>query len=87
MWKVHVLPGKPHTVEGIARATGKPYKIVTQAAAIEYPTGEVQSFGLRVRDGDEPLKPGAYALAPESIYVRDGDLNVSPRLMAGGGTK
>jgi hypothetical protein len=88
MWKVHVLPGKTHVQEGLARATQKPYRIETQAAAIEFPSGEVQSFNLRVKEGEKPFAPGVYALAPESLYVMEGALAVTPRLASvGGGTK
>jgi hypothetical protein len=47
---------------------------------------------LPLWDGDSPMAPGVYALAPQSIYVgRYGDLSLAPKLVpiasASGGTK
>lgn len=81
MLQVTILPGKPHINEGKAKATGQPYRIVEQAAYAVWPDGVGCSFTVQPPRDAEPYKPGTYALDPTSLFVRDGKLQLSPKLV------
>ena len=87
MLQITILPGKPHVNEGKAKATGLPYRIVEQAAHALFPDGTGVSFTIQPPRDGEPYPPGTYALDPSSLFVRDGKLQLSPKLKAVGGTK
>lgn len=84
MLQITVLPFKPQVLEGVSGKTGKPYRMIRQAAVVAMPDGTGGSISLngqRVNGRDEPYAPGQYTLAPESFYVKDGALTFSPRLV------
>ena len=87
MIEVHILPGKPHILEGKARATGKEFRIVEQAAYAVLSDGSAAAFTVQPPRDGQPYGAGKYALDPASFYVRDGKLSFSPKLVAVGGTK
>lgn len=88
MIEVHILPGNPHVNEGTSGKTGKPYRIVEQAAFAIFPDGASVSFSIQPPRGSSPYPQGKYTLAPGSLYVRDGKLQLSPVLLpVGGGAK
>lgn len=81
MLQITVLPGKPHVQEGTSSKTGKAYRIVQQAAFVLFPNGEAAAFTLQPPRDSDPYEAGTYTLAPDSFYVRDGQLNLAPRLV------
>jgi hypothetical protein len=88
MLQITILPGKPHVNEGKAKATGLPYRIVEQAAFAVWPDGTAAAFSVQPPRDAEPYKPGTYALDAASLFVRDGKLQLAPKLVAVvGGTK
>lgn len=77
---VEVLPVKPVVNSGNAKATGKPYRIVKQAALFVNSKGEAAAISIQPpRDGD-PYAPGKYTISEDSFYERDGELRFIPRL-------
>lgn len=87
MLQVMILPGKPHINEGKSAKTGNAYRIVEQAAHAIFPDGTGAAFTIQPPRDGEPYKPGSYTLDPTSLYVRDGKLQLSPKLVAVGGSK
>lgn len=90
MFKVTVLPGKPHVIEGKSRKTGQDYKIVEQGAYVLFPNGEGAAFTIQPPRDAEPYAPGEYTIGPDSFYVRDGALQFAPKLLkavAAGGAR
>jgi hypothetical protein len=87
MLQVTVPESKPRIREGVSVKTGKPvaWRMVTQSAFLVYPDGSTEAFNLRVRQDKEGrdvlLAPGRYTLAPESFYLKDGELALSPKWM------
>jgi hypothetical protein len=79
-----ILDLAPSVTEGVSRKTNQPYRIVTQAAILHFPNGKNEAANLRVfsdlKTGKEqPLPPGKYTLAPDSFYLKDGVLTLSPK--------
>ena len=88
MLQVQIVPGAPEIIEGISQKTGKPYRIVKQAALVKMPNGTIMGLSIQPPRGAEPYAPGSYALAPESFYAKDGALAFSVKLApVGGGSK
>jgi len=87
MIQVQILPGNPEVIEGVSSKTGKPYKIVKQAAVVTFPNGTVGAISIQPPRDQPPYKPGAYALDPASFYPKDGTLAFSPKLAPVGGAK
>jgi len=89
MLQFQVLPGNPEIIEGVSSKTGKPYRIVKQAAIVTFPNGTVSALSVQPGREQPPYKPGPYALDPSSFYPKDGTLAFSPKLvaLAVGGTK
>jgi hypothetical protein len=89
MLQITILPGNPEVIEGVSQKTGKAYKIVKQAAFVQFPNGSVGAISIQPQRDQPPYKPGSYALDPTSFYPKDGALAFSPKLVpvAVGGTK
>lgn len=88
MIEIHILPGKPHIVEGTSSKNGKPYRIVKQAAYAVLQDGSASSFTIQPGRDQTPYPPGKYTLAADSFYERDGQLSFTPKLVSvGGGAK
>lgn len=88
--QVTIPAAKPVIIEGVK--DGRPWRIVKQAALFTLPNGNVEGGSIlapRNKAGEHlPYAPGTYALAPESISVREGELTFTPRLVpVSGGTK
>lgn len=64
------------------KKTGEPRSFSVQVAYAHIP-GEKYPSKIEVEPpkGEAAYAPGMYQLAPESIYVRDGRLAISPRLL------
>lgn len=93
MMQVTILPGAPEIVEGTSSKTGRPYRIVKQAAILKHADGRVEAFtwgGERQNGRSEPTSPGNYTLSPHA-WVQAGELKLAPRLAplsgAAGGPK
>jgi hypothetical protein len=90
--QVTILPGLPEILEGISKKTGRPYRMVKQAAILKHADGRVEAFtwsGDRVNGRSEPTAAGNYALVTQA-YVQAGELKTAPRLSStpgNGGTK
>lgn len=88
MIEVHILPGKPHIVEGVSPKSGKPYRIVKQAAYAVFHDGSAGSFTIQPGRDAQPYPSGRYTLGPDSFYERDGQLSFTPKLIpVAGGAK
>lgn len=81
MIQIHILPGKPKVLEGVSSKTGKPYKIVQQAAACQLADGSAAAFMIQPPRDLPPYAAGQYTLGPDSIYVMDGELRFSAKLV------
>lgn len=92
MIKVSIPSATLRLMEGIGKASGKPYKLAFQDAYFHTidKDGSVAPFPQRVeifapKDANgNPVahQPGEYQLAPSSIYVgRDGKLVIEPVLV------
>lgn len=79
---VQILPVKAAVNEGNAKATGKPYRIVKQAALFFNAKGEAAAISIQPPRDGEPYAPGNYTISEESFYERDGELRFIPRLLA-----
>lgn len=93
MIKVSVTSTDIRNQSGNVKATGKPYSLNFQTVWFHTfdrsgkpnPYPEKVEIILEKNEQGAPLfwPPGEYTLAPESIYVnRNGDLAISPRLVA-----
>lgn len=89
MFKITILPGKPHVNEGISKKSGQAYRIVEQAAFALFPNGEGAAFTVQPPRDAQPYEPGEYTIGPDSFYVRDGALQFAPKLLraAAGGAR
>jgi hypothetical protein len=85
MITVQILPVKPSINEGKAKATGKDYRIVKQAALFLDSKGEAHAISVQPPRDAQPYAPGNYTIGPDSFYERDGELRFIPRLVAGAG--
>jgi len=92
MIKISIPSANLRTMEGIGKASGKPYKLAFQDAyfhtidkdgvAAPYPQ-KVEIFAPKDGNGNPvPYQPGDYQLSPSSVYVgRDGKLGIEPILI------
>jgi hypothetical protein len=90
MLQIQILPGNPEIVAGVSAKTGQPYKIVKQAAVVQFSNGTVSALSIQPPKGKDPYPPGKYDLAPDSFYSKDGSLAFAPKLTpaaAGGVSK
>lgn len=88
MFEIHVLPGKPQINEGTSAKTGKPYRIVKQAAYAVFADGSAASFTIQPPRDAKEYPAGRYTLGPDSFYERDGQLSFTPKLVpVAGGAK
>lgn len=84
---VTVLPGKPDVKE--KSWEGRNYTSQRVACFAEMADGTAAAFTVTVPEGSPIPAPGQYALAPESLFVKDGKLALSLRFgnPVGGGAK
>lgn len=86
--KITITTDKIQTVEGLAKLTGKPYKLRIQRGFLheidadgvmgEFPT----KFEFLLDNEAPPYPRGEYQLSPNALYIgRDGKLSVSTRLI------
>ncbi len=92
MLKVTVYPGEPRHMQGVAKATQKPYSMHIQTAYIHTfdKNGNPNPVPEKIEvicDKDQVGNPivhpaGEYQLHPSSVYVnRMGSLEVAPKLV------
>lgn len=79
---IQVMNAKPAINEGIAKGTGKPYRIVKQAALFVDSNGAGHSISIQPPRDAQPYAPGNYTIGPDSFYERDGEIRFIPRLVA-----
>ncbi|MDH5829709.1 hypothetical protein QFW80_04145 [Luteimonas sp. M1R5S18] len=58
-----------NTREGVARETGKPYRMDNQPATLEFPNGERRNIELQHDPKDAPLPVGEYVPKPTAYYL------------------
>jgi len=92
MIKVSIPSATVRTMEGIGKASGKPYKLAFQDAYFHtidrdgvpapFPQ-KVEIFAPKDPNGNpQPYQPGEYQLSPSSVHVgRDGKLGIEPLLI------
>lgn len=87
---VIIAAGPPDIFSGKAKASGKDFTLVKQAAMLVHPDGKHESFtslAPKEKDGStKPYAPGKYALHARP-YASGGELRLAPALVAVEGTK
>jgi len=86
MIQIRVLSDAVTERKGTSAASGKPYHIRMQTgyASVIAEDGSIaeipEKFEMFLNTDEKPYPRGLYNLAPSSVYVRDGKLQISPRL-------
>ena len=79
MLQVQILQGQPEIVAGVSAKNGQSYRIVKQAAVVQFPNGTVAAITVQPPKGKEPYAPGVYDLSTDSFYTKDGSLAFAPK--------